>query len=414
MIPLSLARSRRRWTCLPAGARSLGVLAIAAALGCHRSSGPPRQQPPVPVLVEPAQVRPVPLEIPAIGSATPLKTIAVRAHLSGTLDRVYFEEGDEVTAGQPLFLIDPRPFRLALEQARANLARDEAQLRSAGADARRYGELLPQGIVSRQDYDQKVAQAGALRATVTADQIAIDTARVNLGYTLIPSPITGRASYLQIDQGNLIKADDTSPMVVIRQMRPIYVSFSVPAVRLPEIRQQAERDPLRVLADVPGRRSIAGTLTFIDNAVDTTTGTILLKASFPNEDEALWPGQFVNVRLVLATLPDAVVVPARSVQPGQQGDHVFIIGADDVAQSRRVKVGERLGGDVVVEGVRPAERVVTDGILGLVPGVRVQIQAPAAGPGHPQARAQAEQGPASARQDPPPRQHGTQVQGRRP
>ncbi len=351
------------------------VAALALALACSRGGGKaPAGRPPAPVAVEAAQVRAVPVTIEAIGTVTPVATVAVRSQVTGTLDQVLFREGDAVGAGQPLFRIDPRPFRLALRQAEANLARDRAQARSAADDAERYRRLVPRAIVSRMDYEQKVAQARALAATVKADQQAVDAARVNLSYTLIASPIAGRAGSLQVDRGNLVRSTDANPLVVVRQMRPIEAAFSVPAPRLGEIRRYLGQGPLRVVAQPPGGDAQQGALTFVDNAVDPTTGTILLKGTFDNPSEALWPGQFVDVRLVLATLPRAVVVPARSIQPGQQGEHVFVVKLDRTAEARPVRVGERVEGWVAVDGVRPGEQVVTDGLLGLVPGAKVQIR----------------------------------------
>jgi multidrug efflux system membrane fusion protein len=315
-----------------------------------------------------------------------VSTIAVKSMIAGTLERVLFEEGDEVEAGQVLFEIDARPYRLALQQAKATLARDEAQLRNAEADARRNRRLLPSGVVARSDYDLKVAQAGALRATVQVDRAAIDQAQVNLSYTRIASPVAGRTGSLQVDAGNLVKANDV-PLVTIRTLQPIDVAFSIPGQRLDAVRRRFAKAPLTAYAAAKGAAGAPeqGRLAFIDNAIDPATGTILLKARFDNADRGLWPGEFLDVRLVLDELPDAVVVAARAVQPGQQGDHVFVVGQDDVAQERKVELGERLGDEVVIaSGVRTGERVVVDGLLGIVPGAKV---APRAEPGPQQAEA---------------------------
>ncbi len=396
------------------------ALLLAAALTllpfCHGKDAGPPARPPAQVTVEPAQVRSVPVEQAAIGTVTPISTIAVRAHVGGTLDRVFFQEGQEIRKGDVLFQIDPRPYRAALEQARANVARDEAQLRNARVEEERYRRLLPRGIVARSDYDARVAQARALEAAVAADRAAIQSAAVNLDYTRIESPIDGRTGALQVTAGNLVKADDTTPLVVLRQLRPIDVAFSIPGPSLPEVRQRAAaQGDLKVLATVAGRpRPEEGRLFFIDNAVDTTTGTVLLKARFANEDTGLWPGQYVDVRLVLQTLPDAVVIAARAVQPSQEGQHVFVV-KDGKEELRRVETGPRYGDWIVVrEGVAPGEEVVVDGMLGVVPGAPVQARAaqqvqPGGAPPNATGNATASDGHGQ-----PKPQASPQAQGRRP
>jgi len=356
------------------GACLVGFAAAALALGCHR--GPQKQvRPPTQVVVEPALVKAVPLDIFTVGTAVPVNTITVRAHVSGTLEHVLFREGDEVRAGQLIFQIDARPFEAALASARATLSRDEAQLANAEIEAQRYARLLPSGVVSQSDHDARMSAAQSLRATVLADKAAIDTAQLNLEYTTIRSPIAGLTGSLQVNAGNLVRADDT-PLVILRQMRPMDMAFTVPATDLPAVRASQARQPLLVRATPRGTTTPAeGRLFFVDNTVDPSTGTVLMKARFPNIDATLWPGQFANVQLRLGMRERAVVIPARAIAPGQGGERTYVVGDDLVAQSRLVRTGPRDGEEIVVEeGLAPGERVVVDGLLGLAPGTRVEVQ----------------------------------------
>jgi multidrug efflux system membrane fusion protein len=375
-VARDLQRSSQR---LEGSNRRVGSAFAAALLliGCAQepTSDPVRGV--VPVSVQAAIKSRVPLEISVIGNVVPIATIAVKSRVDGQIQRVFFGEGQYVKKGEPLFQIDPRPYRVALSQARANLARDAAQLRNAELEEKRALALIKDKLVSQQEVDQKSTQLETLRAALQADQALVDSAQVNLDYTAISSPIAGRTGSLQIAAGNLVKANSDPALVVIRQISPIYVSFAVPADRLPEIRNFSERDVLRVQAS-PTNTATAptqGNLTFIDNTIDTATGTIGLKATFANEDSALWPGQFARVSLVLSDLPDAVVIPARAVQAGQQGDHVFVVTDGHTAQSREVKTGVRYGELVVIEqGIAAGEQVVTDGQLNLVSGTKVEIK----------------------------------------
>jgi membrane fusion protein, multidrug efflux system len=356
-------------------------LAVAVlVLACQR--GPQKQgRPPAQVVVEYAVAKAVPVEITAVGTAVPVNTITVRAHVSGTLEQVLFREGDETRAGQLIFQIDARPFEAALASARATLLRDEAQLANAEIEAQRYERLLPSGVVSQSDLDARTAAAQSLRATVLADKAAIDTAQLNLEYTAIRAPIAGLTGSLQVNAGNLVRADDMA-LVVLRQMRPMDIGFTVPATDLPAVRASQAREPLFVLAMPRGAPSpVEGRLFFVDNTVDPGTGTVLMKARFPNADEALWPGQFADVRLRLGTRQNVVVIPERAVAPGQGGDRVYVVGNDSVAQSRVVRTGPRDQDGIVIEdGVAAGERVVVDGLLGLAPGARVEFQPPAEPP----------------------------------
>ncbi|MGC4122556.1 MAG: efflux RND transporter periplasmic adaptor subunit [Myxococcales bacterium] len=320
-----------------------------------------------------ASTRTVPVTLQAVGTVQPITTVLITPRVSGVLETVHFREGDEVPEGALLFQIDPRPFELALRQAQAALARDEAQARNAQIERERYRALMP-GLVSRQEYDTRVAAAEALQAAVRADRAAVEQARLNLGYSVLRAPISGRTGLLQVTAGNLVKADDTArPLVVIRQLSPIDVSFAVPGQRLQEIRERSADGTLRVAA---GARA-QGELRFIDNAVDATTGTITLRARFANEDRSLWPGQFVDVRLHLSDLPGTVVIPSQAVQTGQRGeDFVYVVRPDQTAEPREVRLGPRMddGQQAVLFGVRTGETVVTDGQFALVPGARVQLR----------------------------------------
>jgi multidrug efflux system membrane fusion protein len=360
----------------------LATLASAAVAGCHRSDARPRQ-PSVPVTVAAVESRSVPYEISAIGTVTPIQTVAVRSQVSGTLIRVAFQEGDEVQKGQLLFQIDARPFQAALEQARANLAKDRAQQVNAQAQVARYQELARNDLATQEQFDQMRANAEALQATVTADSAALQTATLNLEYTTIRAQITGRTGNLLLRGGNLAQANGAAPLVVINQLRPIAVSFSVPQQYLDDIQRYGARHPLEARIR-PANDSTAGTtgrLTFVNNQVDTATGTIQLKATFANADHKLWPGEFVAVRLVLDVQQDALTIPSQAVMTGQTGTYVYVLNADQTARTQDVSLGRTANDYVVVEkGLTAGQRVVTDGQLRLVPGARVEIKTGAAAP----------------------------------
>jgi multidrug efflux system membrane fusion protein len=337
-----------------------------------------------PVVVCEALRRDVPIGLKAIGSVEAIQTVEVRARVGGEISRVAFKRGRDVRRGELLFVIDPRPYEAELRQVEADSARNAARAASAEATALRYADLVEKGYVTRQEYDEAVANAEALRAEVRANQAEIERARLDLGFCSIRSPIDGRAGDLLIHPGNLVQANGEDPLVVIHQLAPVYVSFSVPERRLAEIKKQASAGTLRVEASLPEDSSSTweGSLTFIDNAVDETTGTILLKATFPNEDRVLWPGQFVDVELTLATRRGALVVPAEAVQSGQQGGYVFVIGPDTTADLRTVRTGPRANGEIVIEeGVEPGEKVVVEGQLRLFPGAKAAVKRTEAPPG---------------------------------
>jgi multidrug efflux system membrane fusion protein len=357
-----------------------GFLLGLAALIISCSSKTKEQHQPariVPITVSTAVQKDIPVQIYAIGNVQAYATVQVKAQVGGELVKVYFKEGQFVKKGDPLFLIDPRPYEASLKQAESNLARDTAQAKNADMEARRYVDLLKEGVIAQEQYDQRQTNAAALNAMVKADQAAEENARLQLEYCSIQSPIDGRTGDLKVDRGNIVKANDTTPLVVINQVTPIYVSFAVPERELPEIKKYMPSGQLKVETRIPesGIKPVTGVVAFVDNAVNTETGTILLKAVFPNEDRTLWPGQFVNVVLTLTTLPNAVLVPSQAVQVGQIGPHLFTVKPDHTANLVTVVVGRTYNGETVIEkGVRPGDTVVTDGQLQLLPGVKVEIK----------------------------------------
>jgi len=352
--------------------------------GCSGgSSGPipakdPNKVQTVPVTVSAVIQKPMPAELRAIGNVQAFSTVVVKSLVEGTLTQVDFKEGQEVKKGDLLFTIDPRPFEVKHQQAEANLARDEAQAENARLEARRYEGLLQKEFVSQQQYEELRTTAAAFEGTLRADRAAVDQASLQLDYCSIRSPIDGVAGTLLVNPGNLVKVNDSDhPLVTINQIRPIYVSFSIPEGNLPEIQKHRALGPLTVEAIVPNGPTppARGRLTFVDNTVNNTTGTILLKALFPNDMKTLWPGQFVNVVLTLTTQADAIVVPSQAVQTGQQGSYVFVVKPDQTAESRPVVTDREVDGETVIEGgLKPGEQVVTDGQLRLSTGAKVEIK----------------------------------------
>jgi multidrug efflux system membrane fusion protein len=318
----------------------------------------------------------VPVQVQAIGNVEPYSTVSVKAQVNGPVTAVHFTEGQDVKKGDPLFSIDPRPFQVALEQAQAALAKDVAQLENAKAQEGRYAKLLQEGVIAQEQYDQFRTNYRAYEAAVTADQTMIEGAKLNLAYCSIRSPIDGRTGSLAVHVGNLVKANDVPILVVINQVNPIYVSFSVPQQYLAEIRARMASSPPRVEAFIEGDpHAEEGVLTFVDNTVDASTGTIRLKARFENRARRLWPGQFVNAVLTLGVERGAVLVPSEAVQEGQQGSYVFVIKPDLTAEVRPVTAGRRSAHDTVIEkGLAAGEQVVTDGQIRLVAGTKVELK----------------------------------------
>jgi multidrug efflux system membrane fusion protein len=419
----------------------LGVaMALAVCLsGCPRDraeSKQPTKAPPVPVAVAAVEQKAMPVQIQAIGTVEAYSVVSIRAQVGGELTRVHFKEGQDVKKGDLLFTIDPRPFEATLAQAQANLARDrgsiqqaraaldrdrakvsqtqaalardQAQAKNAEVEANRYAELLKRGLIAQEQADQFRTTAESLGHTVLADQAdiksaeetvradeaavnsaqqavradeaAVESAKLQLAYTSIRSPIDGRTGSLMLHEGNVVRSGGTgdSTLVVINQIQPIYVSFTVPQQQLPVINRYMADGRLEARALPAGEsQPLRGTVTFIDNAVDQTTGTIRLKATFSNEERRLWPGQFVNVDLTLTIDPDAIVVPSAAIQAGPQGQYVFVVKGDSTVDMRRVTVKRTQGSETVIaDGLRAGEQVVVDGQPRLVAGARVEVRRP--------------------------------------
>lgn len=334
------------------------------------------RQPPVPVTVARVVQQAVPVRIQTVGSAEAYATVAVKARVDGQIVGVRFKEGQEVRAGSVLFTIDPRPFEAALRQAEANHQRDLAQLAQAKRQEERYFELLQKNFISKEAYAQYKTSAETAEAAVLASKAALENTRLQLEYTTIRAPIDGYAGRIQIQKGNLVKANDTTPLVVLNQVHPINVTFAVPEQVLSVVRKHLDQGPLEVDATPPGAAQPAvGKLVFIDNAVDTTTGTIKLKGLFENRDTALWPGQFVTVSLKLYEDKNALTVPSRAVQTGPNGQYVFVVKGDMSVEVRPITV-ERSEGDqaVIATGLTKGEQVVTQGQLRLVQGSKVAVK----------------------------------------
>jgi len=363
------------------------IVALAAAVlagGCSRGgdrSAKARPTPPaVPVTVATVVQKPMPLQIRAIGGVQTLVTVSVKPQIGGPLLEVAFNEGQDVKPGDLLFKIDPAPLEAEVRRNQAMEAKDAAQMESARRDEARYAELLQRGLIARQQYDQANAAAKSLEATVAADREALKTARLQLGYTVIRAPIAGRTGAVLVQKGNLVQANQTE-LVVINQIRPISVAFAVPQRELEEIRRYRAQGSLDVQAMIAGQeqRPVQGELAFIDNRIDPGTGTIQLKASFPNADGRLWPGQFANVVLTLATEPNAVVAPTAAVQTAQQGRFVYVVKPDQTVESRPVAIAREVGDEsVLASGVSPGESVVMEGQARLSAGAKVSVRTSAA------------------------------------
>jgi multidrug efflux system membrane fusion protein len=331
----------------------------------------------VPVLAATAQQKIVPVQIRAVGNVEAYSTVSIKSQVTGVLTQAHFKEGQDVKKGQLLFTIDPRPLEAALKQAEATLARDFAQVQNAREQARRYAELVNKQYVSREQYDQIKANADAAEAVVVADQAVVENAKVQLSYCYIYSPMSGRVGSLLMNEGNLVRVNDGAPLVIINQLTPIYVTFSVPEQNLENIKRRMAMGKLQVGASFPSDegRPEQGVLSFVDNAVDRSTGTVKLKAEFANATRRLWPGQFVNAALTLTTQPDAVVIPSEAIQVGPEGQHVFVIKPDKQVEVRPVVVGPTNEGEaVIVKGLAPGEQIVREGQFLLGPGSRVEIR----------------------------------------
>jgi multidrug efflux system membrane fusion protein len=334
----------------------------------------------VPVTAGTVVARDVPVLLHGIGTVQAYNTVTVKTRVDGQIVKVDFNEGQEVKEGDSLFEIDPRPFKAALEQAKAAELKDEAQLAGAKLDLERYSKLLGTGYQTRQSYDQQTAQVGQLQAAIKGDQAAIGNAQVNLDYAHIRSPIDGRLGARLVDKGNLVHTIDNTALVTITQLKPIFVSFTLPQDALDEVREEQQKAPLVVRAfNSTGDKLLSvGRLTLIDNMIDQSTGTIHLKAHFDNADERLWPGEFVNLQVVLKMRHQVPTVSAQTVQQGPDGDFAYVIKRDDTVERRNIEVAAVQDGvAVVTKGLSLGERVVVDGQFRLTEGVRVKSLSPA-------------------------------------
>jgi len=363
------------------GAALVAIAAIGAGVyfiadgRAKESRKAPKGPPAVPVTVAAVLQETVPIRLQAIGNVEAYQTVAVKARVDGQIVTVNFREGDPVKKNEVLFRVDPRPYEAALRQAEANALRDKAARDQARSQEKRYQELLEKNFVSKEAYAQIRTNAATAEASAAASQAALENARLNLEYCTIVSPLDGYVGKVLLAAGNMVRANDVNALAVINQVRPIYVNFAVPEQSLPEVRKYRAAGPLAVeTVPEPGAPPARGELFFVDNAVDPSTGTIRLRARFPNTDAALWPGQFVNVTLRLYDQVDAIIIPAPAVQNGPEGQYVYVVGQDLVANVRKIAVqrtdGERV---IVASGLQKGERVVTRGQLRLGPKTRVQI-----------------------------------------
>jgi multidrug efflux system membrane fusion protein len=380
------------------------LAAVCLSAACTEKKAEAIQQEAPPVTVATVERKTVPVEISVIGTVEPYSRVEIKTRVAGQLQEVHFREGQDVKEGDLLFTIDPRRFQTALQEAeanlareqamvgqlQANLARDQAEAEFAQSQARRYRKLVDEGIGSSEQADQfetsakaraEAVQAGkaaldTARAAVQADEAAVRSARVQLSFCTVTSPLSGRTGALLVHEGNIVKENETV-LVTINQVAPTYVNFAVPERYLPEIRKQMATRPLQVEARIRNAEGqpVTGVLTFIDNSVDDTTGTIRLKGTFENGDRRLWPGEFVDTTLRVSAQVDVAVAPARAVQTGQDGQYVFVVTPDHVAQMRKVVGGRTAGLDMVIEeGLQPGEVVITDGHMRVAPDMKVVVR----------------------------------------
>jgi membrane fusion protein, multidrug efflux system len=356
------------------------VYEIAAPDFAHSQQAPgQRQQGAVPVRITTAAVKPTPVEFNTIGSVQTIAAVSVKSRVDAVIDQVLVKDGQFVKAGDVLFQLDSRAAQATLHQAEATLARDQAQLANAQRNANRDKSLIAKSFVSQQQFDTDSATAAALEATVKADQAQLENAKVVLSYYTIVAPIAGRVGLIAIKQGNSIKANDV-PLATVNQIQPIYVSVALPQNNLPELRQAMAQGPVTVHVRPAGDKGepIAGKIAFFDNTIDSTSGTINVRSTFDNSEQRLWPGQFVNVSVLVRTDPNALVIAPAAIQAGQNGTYVFVIKDDNTAETRPVTVDRTVDGlAVIAKGLSPGEKVVTDGQLRLSDGTHVQIVADA-------------------------------------
>jgi multidrug efflux system membrane fusion protein len=349
-------------------------------LGCTKPPPPKPDAPPAPVTVAVSEKRTVPVEVRTIGSVKAVASVAIRPRVGGQLTEVHFKEGEYVKKDQKLLVIDPRPYEAAVKLAEATLGKSLAVLKGAELDLARVEKVGVGGAASAVELDAARTAAATAAAAVAVDRAALDSAKLQVGFTTIFAPLDGRVGELLVNQGNLVEANGLNPLVVINQVSPIFVTFALPEQQLPAVAQARRERPLKVEAYLrDGEPPIEGRLAFIDNAVNTGSGTVLLKAEFPNKDRKLWPGQFLDVVLTVRDRPDSVTVPATAVQSGQKGNFLFVVTPDRKAELRPVAVAFEVGADAVIaSGLSAGETVVTEGQLRLVHGTKVEVKSTAA------------------------------------
>lgn len=347
---------------------------LPSLVSCSGSGDDTAGAPPAPVRVAAVRRADVPQLLHAVGNVRASATVEVKSRVTGEIQQIHFTEGQDVTEGQPLITIDPRPFEAILRERRGILAKDQAQLNKAEDDMRRYSQLAGGGYVSREAYDKTVTDVAALRATVQADKASVESAELDLSYCTITAPIDGRVGALNVDKGNMVKNTDATPIVIIDTLLPIYVLFSVPEARLPLIQERMREGPVQVNVTPTGGAAESGMLTLIDNTVDTRTGTIRLRANFDNQGRRLWPGQFVQVELPLGIAVNALTVPSRAVQSGREGSYVYVVDKDNKAVYRTVTTLFEHRDKSVIEGdAAEGDNVVIEGQVRLAPGLPVQV-----------------------------------------
>ncbi len=358
------------------GNKSLYLVCVLGLLltACAKKDPPPFERPPSRVTVATALAQDVPFYLDEVGHTVAREVVSVQPEVSGKITEIHFEDGANLKKGDPLFTIDPRPFEAQLNAAQANLAQSKAALDFAKIQFGRVQDLVESRAIARQDYDTRKNAVDVGEAQVKQNEAAVESARLNLEYTSIRSPIEGRAGHRLVDNGNVVTANSTT-LLTIERLEPIYADFTVTESDLSQVQRNSASHMLRVEVRLPDEtKPEIGQLTFLDNSVQSSSGTVMLRATVPNPTRHLWPGQFVNVRLVLATIQKAILVPAAAPQDSAKGPFVYVVKADSTAELRPVKVGQRQGESVVVEqGLQPGERVIMNGQLAVMPGAKVQV-----------------------------------------
>jgi multidrug efflux system membrane fusion protein len=358
--------------------RTAGLLSLVAifAAGCAKQSAAPAfDRPPAPVTAATALAQDVPIYFDEVGRGVARETVSVQPQVSGRITEIHFEDGANLKKGDLLFTIDPRPFQAQLDAATANVAQAKAAQALAKLNFERANKLFSSGVIAQQDFDTSKNAQDVTAAQVAQNEAAVETAKLNLEYTAIRSPIDGRAGHRLVDMGNIVTANN-STLLTIERMDPIYAEFTVTESELAQVQSESSKGALRVEVSIPddSGKPIVGQMTYLDNIVQTTTGTVLLRATVPNPDRRLWPGEFVKVRLVLRTLPKAVLIPATAPQQSAKGTFVYVVKGDSTAEARPVDLGQRQGEQIVVnKGVQPGEQVITNGQIAVTPGGKVRV-----------------------------------------